>query len=443
VTFNVMFNPPNYAVIDQVEQSSSSPLVLSSNNFGPLSASSGTAPIPEPELRALDPHLKPAYSSLYNMSIEHEVRPNTMISLEYTGTRGIHQYSIAPENTPFYGNEYIGGVDDNPYGSRINQQYGAINVRESNGDSYYNGLNVRVQDSNFGKYGLQLVTNYTFSHSLDNLSSTFSQSENNFNLGYINGFAPGLDRGNSDYDVRQRLTLGAIYEPKYLEFNSSKLLHTMLGGLEFAPILQAQSGGHFTIYDCSNIYGYACPRIEAAPDVKYHQTPKLVGPDSFQLQEIPLDSHDPYYNTLVDAGVGNTPSITPWGPFVGGGGAEIPTCGSNGCYQDPGMGRNQFTGPNNWNLDLGVYKNFRVLERFDAQIRGEFYNILNHSNVYEVPYNADYAELTPETPDANYNYIPSASTGPGYIEGFKGSPAGSPSSSDERRQIQLALKVTF
>jgi hypothetical protein len=250
---------------------------------------------------------------------------------------------------------------------------------------------------------------------MDNLSSTFSQSGNNFNLGYIDGFTPGLDRGNSDYDIRQRVTVGAIYDPKYLEFNHSKLLHSTIGGLEFAPILQAQSGNHFTVYDCSYAF-YACPRIEAVHDQKYHGTPVNVGsagaPDLFDLQPIAGDAHNPYYNTYISSVEG--------GPSA----SDIPNCGSNGCYQDPGEGRNQFVGPNYWNLDMGVYKNFRFLEHFNAQVRGEFYNILNHHNVYIEPGIADYAEES-------------------VIQALKGATDGAAGPADERRQIQLALKLEF
>jgi outer membrane receptor protein involved in Fe transport len=422
VTFNVMFNPPNYAVVQQIEADPTDPLALSTNNFGPLAGSGETVPLPQPSLRALDPHLKTAYANLYNFSVEHEVAPNTLIAVEYTGSRGVHQYSIAGENEAYFGNEYLG--DAYLGGERLNNQYGSINVRESNGDAYYNGVNVRFEDSNFGKYGLQLVSNYTFAKSMDNLSSTFSQSGNNFNLGFINGFAPGLDRGNSDYDARQRVTLGAVYEPKYLEFKSNKLMHATLGGLEFAPILTAQSGPHFTVYDCSNIYGYACPRIEAVHDQKYHSKPMNVGPDEFNLQPLALDSHNSFYNTFISNAFGLTPQIVPGAGVFGVAGSEIPNCGSNGCYQDPGMGRNQFSGPNIWNLDMGVYKNFRFTERLNAQFRGEFYNVLNHHNIYTVPGDADYAEVDT-------------------IQGLKGSTDGSPGPGDERRQIQLALKLTF
>ena len=440
VTFNVMFNPPNYAVLNLQEGVNVTGLTLTSQNYGPLSGT-GTSPFPQPELRALAPHLNTAYTNMYSLSIEHEVATNTLVAVEYTGTRGIHQYSIAPENEAFYGNEYLG--DANP-GNALNLQYGPINVRESNGDAYYNGVNVRLQDSNFGHYGLQLIANYTLADSKDDLSSTFSQSGNNFNLGYINGFMPWLDHGNSDYDIRNRFTLGGIYEPPYLEFKDNKIAHTLLGGLEFAPIFSAQTGTPFSIYDCSNIVGYACPRIQPTTGLKYKASAvNTGGVDSYNLQTIALGSHNTYYQPYVTDAYGLTPSATPYGPF-GAAGSEQPTCagvGGLGCFQNPGMDRNQFWSPAYWNLDLGVYKNFHITERLNAQLRGEFYNILNHHNMYAVPFNADYAELTPEAPDDLGNNVPTGT--PGNIQGIKGSPGGSPSASDERRQVQLALKLQF
>jgi hypothetical protein len=46
------------------------------------------------------------------------------------------------------------------------------------------------------------------------------------------------------------------------------------------------------------------------------------------------------------------------------------------------IGRNFFRGPNFWDFDFGVYKRFRFSEDTSLQIRGEFYNIFNHSNLF-------------------------------------------------------------
>jgi hypothetical protein len=97
--------------------------------------------------------------------------------------------------------------------------------------------------------------------------------------------------------------------------------------------------------------------------------------------------------------------------------------------------RNQYVGPGYWNINMNFFKNFKVTERFGLQFRAEMYNIFNHSNTYVETTNID-AEpyglsnlsgvLTP--------YIQAEKGG---VVGFAGQP------NDERRNIQLGLKLTF
>ena len=59
--------------------------------------------------------------------------------------------------------------------------------------------------------GLGITANYTFSHSLDNLSSTFTETYGGtsgaYQLGYLDAFNPRLNYGNSDFDIRASLQL--------------------------------------------------------------------------------------------------------------------------------------------------------------------------------------------------------------------------------------------
>lgn len=43
-------------------------------------------------------------------------------------------------------------------------------------------------------------------------------------------------------------------------------------------------------------------------------------------------------------------------------------------------GKGEFTGPGIFSWDTGVFKYFPVGERFKLQFRGEFFNVLNHTN---------------------------------------------------------------
>ncbi len=406
VTYNVIQNPPNYAGVT-LTSSANNQYKISTTNFGPFAGSSGTVGLRAPSLRALQQNMPTAYSHQYLASIEHEITPNDLLAIEYSGARGVHLYSIANVNGIGYGT-FNGNPGLDPatsYGlNRLNHQYGAINMREANGDSHYDAVNVRLNANNLQRLGLQMTVNYTYAHALDNLSSTFSASGNNFNLGYLNPFNPRLDYGNADYDIRHRLTIGGIYEPKFLEFRSNAALHTIFGGLEFAPIATLRSGTPFTIYDCTNGMN-ACPRITPAAGLKFHGTPTANGGvNSYDYITIPAASANPFVNSQ---GYSDFPDAL-------------------GGYQNAGLGRNQWYAPNNYRFDLGVYKNFHIgkADRYSVQLRGEFYDVLNHHNFYPVVSSADISQES-------------------VVTAVKGAPNGSPSSADERRNVQLAARFQF
>ena len=75
-------------------------------------------------------------------------------------------------------------------------------------------------------------------------------------------------------------------------------------------------------------------------------------------------------------------------------------------------------------------KNFKLTERFTMQFRGEFYNILNHHNMYIQATNLDIENGTGVTAINTINGSPSAGSA-------------NPVLPDERRNIQFALKLLF
>ncbi len=404
VTYNVIQNPPNYAGVT-LTSGGGTQYTLQTSNFGPFAGASGSVPLAPSSLRALQQNMPTAYTENWLLAVDHQVSSHDLLGVEYTGAHGVHQYAIAPFNGIGYGT-FNGSTNPSAYHlNRLNPQYASINEREANGGNAYEALNVRYEADDYRRIGLQLAVNYTLSHALDNLSSTFSESTNNFNLGYLNPFNPRLDYGNADYDVRHRLVIGGLYEPSWLDFKSNRVAHAIAGGLEFAPIATLRTGTPFTIYDCTN-EANACPRIVAAPGLQYHGTIGANnGVNSYNFIALPTAAANPFVNSQ---------GYSDFADSLGG-------------YQNPGIERNQFRAPNNYSFNMGVYKNFNFGDgdRFKVQLRAEFYNILNHSNFYPVVGSADIAEVS------NVNVEK------GVIGG------GSPSSTDERRNTQLAVRLQF
>src|SRR5207244_10515349 len=74
VTFNVIQNPPNYAVISLT---STTGFTLPTDNLGPFAATSGTKVLPPTTLRGVDPNIKTAYTDMYSLSLERALIKGT------------------------------------------------------------------------------------------------------------------------------------------------------------------------------------------------------------------------------------------------------------------------------------------------------------------------------------------------------------------------------
>src|SRR5258708_4433869 len=191
VTFNVIQNPPNYAVV-VLNGSANSPIPVTSSNTGPLAGSSGSVPLPPTSLRNVDENIRTAQTQFYSLALERQLATNTMASIQYAGARGLHLYDIKNINGLGSGNVFAGDPLSDGNGNvaltRLNNQYSNINNRGSNGDSYYHAMNIQFQTTDLHHTSLSLVANYTLAHATDELSTSFSETAGSFNLGYTNAF---------------------------------------------------------------------------------------------------------------------------------------------------------------------------------------------------------------------------------------------------------------
>ena len=280
VTYNVLFNPPNFAVVEFLAGSNVSNIPISTTNFGPLSGASGSAALPPSELRAVQPNIPQAYAHLMSASIEHQFTNATHLEVDYSGSIGRNLYDIANTNVPGMGNIYLGipctpgdfSGDANSCLSPLNPQYSAINRRGAAGISNYNAMNVRYDIQDIKHSGLTVRMNYTWSHAMDELSDTFSSSGNQFNLGYTDAFNPMVDYGPAQFDNRHRIAVSGIWDVPF-----TRSLHgaakSILDGWELAPIFTARTGAPYTIYDLNNCLCYVYPRVAANQVLPDHRRP--------------------------------------------------------------------------------------------------------------------------------------------------------------------------
>lgn len=383
VTYNASFNPPASAVLSSVCAASSPgcTTLVTNNNLGPLGLPGPTSYLGPSELRMPDPDINVAQTQFWSMALQRQLARNTVFELGYSGAHGVHLYDIENINLPGAGQFYLGdplvtgaacagtGYQNEATGvpeclTRPNNQYSNINMRGSLGGSSYNALNVKLQTQNIHNSGLSLVGNYTWSHSLDDISSTFSDSLQGGSgyigsLGYTTALNPKLDWGSSDYDIRNRLVLSPIWETPWYK-SGNGFARNAIGGWSIAGIFTARSGIPFSVYDYTNVENfYTVPRLTpATPITDYHVgNPQLVGTNTFDALTVPV----PASFAPLDSALG----LSDFGPFP----ANMTR-------------RNAFRGPGAWNTDAVVGKNFKLTERVGLEFRAEGFNLFNHHNYY-------------------------------------------------------------
>ena len=135
--------------------------------------------------------------------------------------------------------------------TRPNPAYGQILKVLSDVNSSYNAL--AVQLNHRWEKGLSFMSNYTWSHALDD-NPYLSTVVPTFNR--LDPTDRHLEHGNSVLDVRQRFVGAFVFQPQ-THFHG--LTDTLIGGWRIAPIVQLQAGLPFTPYVSGSVSGLTVP----------------------------------------------------------------------------------------------------------------------------------------------------------------------------------------
>jgi Carboxypeptidase regulatory-like domain/TonB dependent receptor len=411
VLFTAALNPPSVAAVE-LSGIDLTPAVVQNPSAvfpsSPITLSSTSA-------RQLDPNLKTAYTESWNATIERLVGNNIVASASYIGASGSRLYSLDTINR--VGSEQFidpGCIAADDCG-RLNPNLANINNRGNLGHSSYNALQLKVNTKPIRRLGLQFGANYTWSHSIDDDSSFFSDdavAAENSGSGFLDAFNPSLDRGSSNFDIRNRFVTNFVWDLPFARASSGALQKALLHGWELSGILSFQSGQPFSIGD-SGVADLTTensrPKL-VGPAPSYAHVPDALVPNTFLL--LPVNAtYDASGDCLPNAAPFNSCGLSVNGPFTG------------------VIGRNTFRRPGTQFHNVSIMRNFALgkiagREGMQLQIRGEFYDLFNHPNLY----------VNPGTTDVNANTFNQTSTltTPGVTASFSDS-----------RQIVLAMKLLF
>lgn len=157
-----------------------------------------------------DPNLKLPYSLQYSASIEQALDKSESVTLGYVGSGGRRLTSVFETYPQAIGNTNFAA------GSTLD----VIQGRASSG---YNALQLKYERRM--SHGLQILTSYTWSHSIDNASNNFTTL--------------GLLRADSDFDIRHNAQAAVTYQPT--TWRSSSKLSPFMNGWALDGRLQART----------------------------------------------------------------------------------------------------------------------------------------------------------------------------------------------------------
>jgi len=338
----------------------------------------------------VDPHLRTPYTYQYNLSVQHEVAPSTVLEVSYVGSSS-HGLTGLIDVNPF-----ILGTTDHV----LNLTPGNSSCVDSSGNSTsgadpaatcsfaglpefknltkasYNSLQASLtkQMSNTRFLGRTYFTlAYTWAHSIDNVSG-FRQRNSE-----VPTYAPGLFRASSDQDVRNRITFSGGWDlPFDRDWRSGPKRLTQ--GWSLFPVVTWRSGLPFDIF--ARLPDRFDPGAEGPSGAgdPFDVHANIVGPTTI------LDPRksggllfDPTSFSNAQCGDANNPiaTCTP-GPGILPSNSQVVADPSLATYGS--LPRNFLRGKGYVNFDTAISKTTAITERLKIEFRAEFFNLFNHAN---------------------------------------------------------------
>ena len=292
----------------------------------------------------IDPGFTNGYVQQWNFNVQREVVKDFVATSAYVGSKGTHlQIPEEINGAPFVAGtcgSAACSTSGNVNQRRLYQPYAGILSLVSNGNSTYHAMQLGLK-KRFGA-GYSILASYTWSKFIDMIAD-----DGHGATGVIttNPFNWNFDRAVSDNNYPQRFTTSFLWELPFYRGGKGPAA-AFLGGWQLNGIFIAQSGGQFSVSAGTNrsLSGGAGDRAD------------LIGSG-------PVDTYGDQSRAQFTRKYFDTSRFA------------LPALGTFGT-----AGRNILRGPGYQNVDLSMFKSFRVTERTSLAFRWEVFNLLNRPN---------------------------------------------------------------
>jgi hypothetical protein len=346
-------------------------------------------------IRPVQYDLKNPYVHVYNLNLQRQLWFDTVVTIGYAGARGIHLLRSGDVNLAVPQRLADGTLFFPPNAPRQNPAFSTIELKSSDGDSWYNAMIFEVR-KRFSR-GLDFQSSYTFSRNIDTTqASTFFSDATNGTTNAMPEFEGfNYNKGLSDFHAKHNWVVNFTWELPFAK-GMTGAAGKLLDGWQLSGIGNLRSGSPLTVFVSRNRSrsqwnpsigpGLGLDRPSLAPGRTYEDA----------IKGDPIQWFDPAAFVLQPAG----------------------TLGN--------LGRGALIGPNLRTFDLSAVKNTRwsrLGESSNIQIRVEAFNVFNRTNFAPPSLLAFSGAVDNERPLASFGRIRSTVT--------------------SSRQIQLGLRILF
>ncbi len=349
--------------------------------------------------------IKDPYVYNFYLSVQREILPKTVVEARYVGTAGHKLFraedinrepgSLLPKDvteTDNFGRTLTG------LGGRLNQNYGRLRNWQNSVNSNYSSLQASLKHQM--SHGLLFNVDYTYSHSIDNGSTWHSGATTANGAAAGEGFTqdqtlPGLDRGDSVFDIRHRLVLNYVWQLPGQ--NLKGVMGAIAGGWSLNGIWAFQSGAHWEPFTSAGAKLREIVKLDLVNNPKGFCEVSILGTDDFtdgNCRNVGGDFNlDRGRNDRPDSSVSGFSGFTHntwaegWFPTDANGNPLPPPQGNLPVLSKPtclacvgNLGRNTFVGPGQWYADMTLSKIFKITERVNMKFDANAFNVFNHTN---------------------------------------------------------------
>ena len=328
---------------------------------------------------------------MWNVSVQRSLPASVIATVGYAGSRGTHLFRNTDVNIPTPTTTADGRYFFAAGLPRPNRSFGTIELKSSDGDSWYKALVVELRRT--WRQGFSVQSSYTLSSTEDTTqASTFFSDATNGTTVAFPEFDPDYNRGPADWDARHNWVLNVVWDIPYAR-GKTGTVGALLDNWQVSGITTMRSGQPLTVF-VQNNWSRSLWSPSIAPSTGLDRPDLAPGRSA---DSAVLGKPDQWFDPSAFA-------LQPQG-----------TLGTSK--------RGQFRGPDLRTVDVAAVKRIALRGSTRLDLRLEIFNLFNRANFGNPTLIAFAGAAAGEAPLASFGRIRSTVT--------------------SARQMQLGARVSF